>query len=348
MKLIILSALALFIYLTAPTQPLKSEVIAAKGRMPDLAKDLQNAIHIVYGSGDSIMYTNSKDGQHFTTSSLVAVLPKLFASAMRGPQVAATADGLIVMACTSDGNIYAYKKEGLGKWTTAIRINNTAGTAKEALMDVSAEGRHAYAVWLGAKNPKGQNVYGAASADGGKTWSRNILVYASPDGTVCECCKPSVLVKGSRVYVMFRNWLNGNRDLYVTQSDNGGAAFHEAKKLGAGNWKLNGCPMDGGGLSVTKSGAVQTVWRRENNIYATIPGAPEKLIGEGKGCTIETMNGKNVYAWTENGEVIVLKPTGDKIVAGKGSGPNLKGLDNNHIVCVWENEQQIHSLLIPL
>ncbi|MEJ7682118.1 MAG: sialidase family protein [Segetibacter sp.] len=101
--------------------------------------------------------------------------------------------------------------------------------------------------WL-LKSPKGQNVYGAKSVDGGKTWSKNILVYESPDSTVCECCKPSVTMKGNNVYVMFRNWLNGSRDLYVIKSSDGGKSFAQAQKLGKGSWKLNGCPMDGGGL----------------------------------------------------------------------------------------------------
>jgi hypothetical protein len=29
---------------------------------------------------------------------------------------------------------------------------------------------------------------------------------------------------------------------------------------------------------------------------------------KGKNCTIESVNGKNVYAWVEDGEVIILKP----------------------------------------
>ena len=40
------------------------------------------------------------------------------------------------------------------------------------------------------------------------------LSGASPDTTVCECCKPSVVIEGNNVYVMFRNWLNGNR-IYI-------------------------------------------------------------------------------------------------------------------------------------
>jgi hypothetical protein len=227
--------------------------IIANGQMPDITTDKNQNVHIVYGSGDSIMYLTSKDGKSFSRPFLVSVLPKLFASGMRGPQIAAAVNGLVITACTKDRNIYSFKQEISGKWTKLKRLNNIKETAKEALMDLSADGLHVNAVWLGISQ-RGQAVYGARSADRGKTWIENKLVYASPDSTVCECCKPSVAVKGNSVYVMFRNWINGNRDLYLIRSVNGGSSFGRAQKLGNGSWKLNGCLMDGGGLVISKSG----------------------------------------------------------------------------------------------
>ena len=348
MKTISLIALCFFIFLMACNQKKgNNNLVIAKGKMPNIVRDRNNNIHIVYGSGDSIMYISSKDGNSFTPPSLVAVLPKLFASAMRGPQIAATANGLVVTACNTSGNIFSYN-ETSGKWTNAVKVNDVDEMAKEALIALSADGVNAYAIWLGVKNPKGQNVYGAASVDGGKTWSKNILVYASPDSSVCECCKPSVAVKGNNVYVMFRNWLNGNRDLYLIKSSDGGKSFEQAQKLGKGSWKLNGCPMDGGGLAINKNGIPETVWRREGKIYAATPGKPEKEIGEGRSCSIEIINNKNIYAWTENGNVIVMKPDGIKINLGKGSLPLVKALNNEHVICVWENEKEIHTSVLEL
>ena len=312
--------------------------------MPQVTTDKKNNVYIVYGKGDSILYVTSADsGVPFSSPSLIAVLPGLFASAMRGPQIAATDNGLVVTACTNKGNIYAFKQDASGSWTKTKQLNEVDETAKEALMGLSADGLHVFAVWLGVKSPRGQNVYGINSIDGGKTWSKNILVYASPDSTVCECCKPSVVVKGNNVFVMFRNWLKGNRDLYLTQSDNGRTSFKKAQKLGAGSWKLNGCPMDGGGLAVNAGGEPQTVWRREKKIYSAIVGMPEKEIGEGNGCTLETINNKNIYTWTENGNVVLVSSTGEKKVLGKGTGPIVKALNNQQVLCVWENNKQIHA-----
>ena len=147
---------------------------------------------------------------------------------------------------------------------------------------------------------------------------------------------------------MFRNLVNGNRDLYLVQSPDEGNSFRQAKKLGSGSWKLNACPMDGGGLAIDQRGNPQTVWRREGKIYAASPGMPEKELGEGKGCSIETINNKNVYAWSENGDVMVLKPGGTKINLGKGSLPLMKAINDNQVVCVWENEKQILGAVVEL
>src|SRR5690242_17811693 len=78
----------------------------AKGQMPNLAIDASGFIHVVYGSGDSLMYTYSMDhGSTFAPVSMIAFVPKLTASHTRGPQIAATGNGLVVIACNEPGDI---------------------------------------------------------------------------------------------------------------------------------------------------------------------------------------------------------------------------------------------------
>lgn len=325
-----------------------SDSVIAQGQMPNLARDKSGIVHLVFGSGDSILYTNSQDeGKSFSSPSLVAVLPKLAASHMRGPQIAATLDGVVITACNNAGNIFSFTRDQPGKWSQPVRVNDVDTIAKENLMALSADGNNAFAVWLDLRD--GHNrIYGAKSTDGGKSWSKNSLVYASPDTTVCECCKPSVTVKGNKVYVMFRNWLKGNRDLYLIQSADGGNTFGQAQKLGSGSWALNGCPMDGGGLAVNENSNAETVWNRKAVIYACEPGKVEKELGGGKNCTMESVNGKNVYAWVKDGNIVVVKPQGMKKNLGKGQLPILKAVSNEHVLCVWENDKQIHKAVLEL
>ncbi|PWU02495.1 MAG: hypothetical protein C5B52_05385 [Bacteroidetes bacterium] len=318
------------------------------GQMPNLVKDSKGNVHLVYGSGDSIFYNYSLDnGRSFSPPILVGILPKLAASHMRGPQIAAGSNGVIITACNNIGNIFSYSKDQSGNWSEPVRVNDIDSIAKENLMALSANSNNAFAVWLDLRD--GHNrIYGAKSTDGGKSWSKNILVYASPDTTVCECCKPSVIVNGNNVFVMFRNWLNGNRDLYLVQSKDGGNIFGQAQKLGTGSWPLNGCPMDGGGLAINDKDIPETVWNRKGVIYACELGKEEKKLGEGRNCTIELVNGKNVYAWVEDGNVVVLKPQGIKSKLGKGQLPVLKGVDKEHVLCIWENDKKIHKAIIEI
>ena len=328
-----------------------SVVSVANGQMPVIAKDEENNIQLVYGSGDSLMYAYSTDkGNSFSSPMLIDTLQGLVASHTRGAQITITKNGIAVIAANNAGNIFSFIKDESGKWTRTARVNDEDEVDKEGFLGLSSDGENnLFAIWTDLRGDKHNKIYGAKSTDGGKTWNENILVYKSPDSTVCECCKPSVAMQGSNVYVMFRNWLNGNRDLYLIQSADAGNSFGKAQKLGTGSWQLNGCPMDGGGLAVAANGTVQTVWRRQSKIYAAAPGATEKEIGEGKGCTIEMVNGKNIYAWTDNdGDVICLLPDGTKKNVGKGILPVLKSVSDNEVICVWQHENEIKSTVLRL
>ena len=318
------------------------------GQMPGMVMDPSGVLNVVYGQKDSLWYASSTDkGNTFSSPELITVLPGLASSHTRGPQIAATANALVVTAINNDGNIFSYTKKQQ-QWTPSTRVNDADTIAKEGLMSLSADKQNAFAVWLDLRGNSRNKIYGAASLDGGKTWSKNIPVYISPENTVCECCKPSVLVSGSKVYVMFRNFLKGNRNLYLIESNNMGKNWSKAQKLGAGNWKLNGCPMDGGGLAMTGTNQVRTIWRRESKIYTAMPGQPEKMVGEGKGCIIDAGKGRQIFAWTENGDIIITDGSGTRKVLGKGSQLTMKILDKNRMVCVYTKDEQVMATVLDI
>jgi hypothetical protein len=348
LNLLLLITLALAVGCQDAVNMESSDSVIAKGQMPHLVRDKSGQIHLIYGAGDSIMYSSSTDqGNTFSEPYLVSVLPGLAAAHTRGPQIAATGDGLVVTACEKSGNIFSYTRDETGKWAQGSRVNDVDTMAKENLMALAADGNNAFAVWLDLRD-RHNKIFGAKSTDGGKTWSQNIMVYASPDSTVCECCKPSVAVRKNKIYVMFRNWVDGNRDLYLVQSADGGSGFGAAQKLGKGSWPLKGCPMDGGSLAVDQQGNPETVWNRKGVIYVAVPGEEEQRLGEGRNGTLEPVNGKTVYAWVADGNVIIRKPEGMQLILGKGQLPVIKAVDNGHILCVWENDKQIHKAVLRI
>lgn len=168
------------------------------------------------------------------------------------------------------------------------------------------------------------------------------MAYQSPDQHVCECCRPSIAVKGTNVALMFRNWLNGSRDLYVTRSSDQGKTFSPAVKMGMDTWKLNGCPMDGGGLCIGQSNAIQTVWQRKGDIYYATPGNPETYIARGRTCSF-VGNGANPVITYQTGDTLKVVKFPQKAPMMIGTGGFLKAVQLNASTnfYVWEQDQQI-------
>lgn len=274
--------------LAAATEPIR--IVPAgtveNPRQPHAAVDEDGAIYVVYGSGDGVYCSISLDGTHFGPPHKVGEVDRLHLGKRRGPRIAASAEAIVVTAIGRAGDVLAWRSTDRGKtWHGPVRVNDDApGKALEALHALAmGPGGEVFTVWLDLRNGSNE-IYGAGSADGGKTWSASRLVYRSPDGTVCECCHPAVTYDAEGgLYVMWRNWLDGNRDLYMAFSSDGGKTFGPAEKLGTGSWRLNACPMDGGYLAVTSPGQVTTAWRRQGNVYRTDPGTErEQLLGPGE------------------------------------------------------------------
>lgn len=188
--------------------------------------------------------------------------------------------------------------------------------------------------------PQGK-IFISISEDAGKTWKKSQLVYTSPDGSVCECCKPSIVAGKDGVYLMFRNNVGGNRDLYVTKSIGQGASFSEPEKLGIGSWAINGCPMDGGNIDSWK-GNVMTVWQREGKIYSAIPGMPERLLSSGRSpATVLTEDGP-YFIWSEGASIMTKTPKSRvNQNLGNGSNAQLIRLTNGGVLSVWLNEGKV-------
>lgn len=223
-------------------------------------------------------------------------------------------------------------------------INDLKGSAPEGLMSIAADDQdHFYAAWLDIRTGKHNQIYFSALTGQELKWSKNTMAYQSPDQHVCECCKPSIAVNGSTVAIMFRNWLNGSRDLYVVKSQNQGLSFAVAQKLGVDTWKLNGCPMDGGGLIVNSGNVVQTAWQRKGIVYYCKPGQPEVFIGNGRNCAI-TGSGTNSFITYQNTDTLKLVSLKSKATQIVGTGSFLKSavLQNDKIICVWEQDNSIN------
>lgn len=309
------AALLLFIVLHSSTA--RSQETLASGEQPQMTVDEKETVRVVFGKGAQIYYAVSGNkGRSFSKPVVIAEVDGMHLGMTRGPQLATSKDYSLVTAMDKEGNIHAFRLTHLsGKWERLPAVNDANGSAPEGLMSLAADDKNNFfAVWLDLRESRKNNIC-FASLKGNKGWSKNMFAYKSPEGHVCECCKPSIAVNGNHVVIMFRNWSKGSRDPYFVSSENGGKHFSQAEKLGNGTWPLKGCPMDGGGLAIDSEDQIHTAWQRQGNVFYVQPGQPEHKIGEGRSIGLSG----NIVTWEAGADLIIHRINGDTRNIGQGT-----------------------------
>src|SRR2546423_6339150 len=204
------------------------EGVISEGSEPEVSLDSKGVIRAVFGRSDSIFYVSSTDkGIHISHPLFIEHIPQMHLGNTRGPLIAASDKYSIITAMDQKGDIHWFLLDNSkGKIVKKGNINDQRASAPEGLIGISADDRdHFYAVWLDCRINKRNNIFFSDFSARDAKWSVNKLVYRSPDGHTCECCKPNIAVHKEHVAIMFRNWLNGSRDLYFIESFNKGDSF---------------------------------------------------------------------------------------------------------------------------
>lgn len=350
--IVLLGAICPAIGMTSEPYELDCGTSPRNPQQPQVAVDSDGSIHIVYGIGNLTRYRRSDDGgKSFTKPVDISFDHEMSLGMRRGPRIAVFDKSICVSAIGGnqgkgrDGDVLAMRSvDGGATWIGPVRVNDTPDSAREGLhaMSVGPKGEMC-CVWLDLRNGKTE-VMASVSSDGGGTWGKNILVYKSPDGSVCECCHPSVAIdSGGRIHAQWRNAVGGARDIYVATSTDGGKTFGQASKLGTGSWPLNACPMDGGAIAVVAGGKLASCWRREKAVFLSLEGErEERRLGVGEQPWIAATDVGPFVVWLKKrGDVAYLLTPGgrspiemashaaDPVIA---AGPNGRG----PVVVAWE------------
>lgn len=314
------------------------------GKQPNAAIDIKGIIRVTFGKGEQIYCMSStNNGVSFSAPVLVGKLPGMHLGHTRGPQIASSKNYSMITAMDQAGNIHAYLlNHQTGGWKNSVNTNDINGSAPEGLMGLTADKEdNFYAVWLDTRLAQKNNIY-LSKVNGNGKWSKNKLVYQSPEGHVCECCKPNIAFNAGKLVITFRNWLMGSRDIYYSASVDKGSTFAPPKKAGNGTWKLNACPMDGGGLSVSDKGLVSSAWQRNGEVFFWDENHQETKVASGRDVNMAQYGSNPLIAWQANGNVMVLNliahTTKD---LGKGNSPKLYTLSSGRTLCVWEADDQV-------
>ena len=319
-------------------------------RQPQLAAK-PGLLALTYGAGNSIYFVRSLDGgKTMSKPVLVSNTGKISLGMHRGPRIALTHDAIVISAVWgakgggADGDLLAWRsKDGGRTWSSPSRVNDVQASAREGLHSMVSDGAGLiFATWLDLRG-KGTRLYGAVSRDEGATWSENRLVYESPSGSICQCCHPTAMLAGGKIYVMFRNELGGARDLYLVRSDDLGESFRQAEKLGSGTWMLNACPMDGGSLAMLEDGIPASIWRRDGNVFLSGAMGKEQLLGAGKNPVLAVSSSGIYAAWSAGKSLMLLEPgkTVPAVMDDDGAFPYLLKMPGGEVVAAWEQQGAI-------
>ncbi len=357
MKKAVLLAVAL---VTVALEARADERIFGDGmREPQVAVAPDGCVFLVAAKGDGVIeVTSSSDGKSFGAPVRVGRVERIMLGMRRGPRIAATAKFLVVTAIARhegvDGELLAWSSADRGAtWRGPVRVNGEAASSREGLDGLAAGPKDEVAcVWLDNRGKDGPEVWVAVSTDGGLAW-REARAYKSPEKCVCQCCHPSVAwtAKGE-LALMWRNWLEGSRDLWLARSRDHGRTFEKAEKLGRGTWPLDACPMDGGAVAAKPEGGFATIWRRADSVFLAVPGKPEERLGAGCQGWLAAGPGGFFAVWLEKrgGTLEVLAP-GQKEARAIGEGaddPAVAGaLDGKGpVVATWLAGDRIEARVL--
>jgi hypothetical protein len=308
-------------------------------QQPQIASD-GRSVGVVFGAKDTIYYAQDSD-----SPIVVAGAAGLSLGNHRGPRIAITANGIVIVAGVGPADrkfgpntLRSWRSTDHGRtWAPGpdVSMPGAGGMGFQAL---ASDGKQRlFADWIGPRNGA-PRLFTAHSDDAGLHWSPPSVLSE----TVCECCHPGIAISaGGAVRVLFRNAFEGNRDFYLATALDG--EHFEVAKLGTGNWPLNACPMDGGGIGEFQ-GSVVTLWRRENDLFLARPnGLPEELLATGKNPAV-ALRGNGVYAVWSAAEGIMAKVPGKSayVLSRSGAFPVLTG--QGPVVAAWEDNGRIRTV----
>ena len=266
----------------ARVNPEAGAATAWRGDPPDVAVADDGTVYVAWtaraaetGHATTLYLSASSDGG-LSFDAPVKVNDDAGAGVHGMHSLAVGRDGRVFLAWLDERNLAPHAHEMKTGGAGASKSGDSSSAKK------SSGGMH------GEQN---REVFFAASADGGRTFSPNRRVASE----ACPCCKTALAVSGEgRVYLGWRQVLPGDfRHIAVASSADGGATFDAPVVVSDDRWELKGCPVSGPALTAGKGGSLRVLWYTAGEagrpgLYSSESGdggrsfAPRRLLREGE------------------------------------------------------------------
>ena len=192
---------------------------------PSIAVDPAGTVHVAWWDNTGLYIQKSSDG--FAFSDAVEVSAGVNGTFKIAPSVCAPAPGTVHVAYSSpdglEGRIFLATSSDGGGTFSSVRVDDATGSLRtNPDLAVGADGS-IHVVWQDDRNGD-SDVYFSKSIDDGLTFSADVRVNDDAGATNQDL--PSIAVgAGGNIYVVWRDWRNGNSDIFFSKSTDGGSTF---------------------------------------------------------------------------------------------------------------------------
>lgn len=142
---------------------------------------------------------------------------------------------------------------------------------------------------------------------------------------------------------MFRNHVDGNRDMYLARSRDG-VTFEPAAKVGQGTWKLGRARWTVARRRLSSAQPI-TAWRREKGIFIARPNEAECRVGTGRDPAVAAAGPDIDLVWT-GADGLMLMRGDDNQSLGARRFPVLLAFDGYTLIA-WKNQGQVLVRRVP-
>lgn len=223
------------------------------------------------GSGNGVVFTSRWNGTSFDPA--VQASPSglnAYCSADEGGDIAAKGDTAYVVFFTTTSLCYCvHSYDGGMTWSDTVRIDHQ-GMEDAYTPDVQIDKNGNPVVvfeTMDMMSSMASTIKVTRSYDAGASFIQETDAHlAVTPGMPCECCPPTLLIKDSMEYVIYRDNDNNQRNIVMTISSDSGATFPVVSELDQTNWMLSACPTAGAEADFYRD-SILVVWKSANKIW---------------------------------------------------------------------------------
>ena len=218
---------------------------------PRIKLDKYNNPMVVWGDEGGKAYFAKWGGESFSAPVVISQPGvNVFATSWAGPDIAAHGDTVYV----------TYKQIPEDKSHIFIKHSYDGGVNFSAAMEVDVPGRditrfptvttdengNPFVTFMRVEKDYGNAHYVVArSEDMGETFLKDTLGSVMSGERVCDCSPAALVASGSAGVLLYRNNLNGTRNIWAGVSNNGSKTFNNSIRMDSTDFVPANCPASG-------------------------------------------------------------------------------------------------------